>query len=322
MTFNTDIQKTESEIKVLQAKLELLKEIEKHKSQPKMHLENEGKFDLISYNNEIYYRLEYPTAILWYKRKFNTVLELITDLENHRLLEGVWYNDVKYQTDDEDIVLKSNEDIVWKNVALSFGETLADVGPCGYYEMSPDEWLKWAKETYEKLADEWIQMLNSERTKLKLYKDANKITNNTSMTNCFVDGNPPNGCSSWTNWYELFGSKGILQGLKMSSIDTKEFQPTPQTPEEVADGLRDAMRQAKRNGVFDVVDEPYCPDEPPEYDEIEHDISENIENKTIRDVIDRWWMDTFTSKNQWDVDTCIDDLTDQVKFWILRNKND
>jgi hypothetical protein len=32
MTFNNDIEKTEAEIKVLQAKLELLKEIEKHKS--------------------------------------------------------------------------------------------------------------------------------------------------------------------------------------------------------------------------------------------------------------------------------------------------
>jgi hypothetical protein len=32
MTFNTDIEKTEAEIKVLQKKLELLKEIEKHKS--------------------------------------------------------------------------------------------------------------------------------------------------------------------------------------------------------------------------------------------------------------------------------------------------
>ena len=32
MTFNTDIQKTEAEIKVLQKKLELLKEIETHKS--------------------------------------------------------------------------------------------------------------------------------------------------------------------------------------------------------------------------------------------------------------------------------------------------
>jgi hypothetical protein len=32
MTFNTDIEKTEAEIKVLQKKLELLKEIEKHKT--------------------------------------------------------------------------------------------------------------------------------------------------------------------------------------------------------------------------------------------------------------------------------------------------
>ncbi len=34
MTFKSDIEKTEAEIKVLQKKLELLKEIETHKSQP------------------------------------------------------------------------------------------------------------------------------------------------------------------------------------------------------------------------------------------------------------------------------------------------
>ena len=62
-------------------------------------------------------------------------------------------------------------------------------------------------------------------------------------------------------------------------------------------------------------------DDPPEYDEVEHDISENVENKTIRQVIDRWWMNTFTSKNMWSVNECIDDLADQIQFWILRNKN-
>ncbi len=30
-----------------------------------------------------------------------------------------------------------------------------------------------------------------------------------------------------------------------------EYQPTPQTPEQVEEGLRDAMRQAKKDGVFD-----------------------------------------------------------------------
>ena len=61
-------------------------------------------------------------------------------------------------------------------------------------------------------------------------------------------------------------------------------------------------------------------EEPEDYDEIEHDISENVENKTIRQVIDRWWMDTFTSKNMWSVNECIDDLADQIQCWILRNK--
>ena len=44
------------------------------------------------------------------------------------------------------------------------------------------------------------------------------------------------------------------------------------------------------------------------------------QQKTIRDVINRWWLDTFTSKNKWDVDTCIDDLADQIEFFYMRNK--
>jgi hypothetical protein len=31
-----------------------------------------------------------------------------------------------------------------------------------------------------------------------------------------------------------------------------EFQPKPQTPEQVDQGLRDAMKQAKEDGVFDL----------------------------------------------------------------------
>jgi methionyl-tRNA formyltransferase len=100
MTFNTDIQKTEAEIKVLQKKLELLKEIETHKSQPKMNFLFDGKFEVVSYNKQSYYRFEFPDEIYWYRRTSDeTCLELklvrITDGETHRLLEGVWFNDVK-----------------------------------------------------------------------------------------------------------------------------------------------------------------------------------------------------------------------------------
>jgi hypothetical protein len=98
MTFNTDIEKTEKEIAVLQKKLELLKEIETHKSQPRMYFELGGKFEIFSYNGENYYRLEYPSAIIWYKKKKpndGMILVRITDGETYRLLEGVWFNDVK-----------------------------------------------------------------------------------------------------------------------------------------------------------------------------------------------------------------------------------
>ena len=38
---------------------------------------------------------------------------------------------------------------------------------------------------------------------------------------------------------------------KSKEIVDKHFEPTPQTPEQVEQGLRDAMKQAKEDGVFD-----------------------------------------------------------------------
>jgi methionyl-tRNA formyltransferase len=98
MTFNTDIEKTEAEIKVLQKKLDLLKEIETHKSQPKMEFSFGGKFEVVSYNNETYYRLEFPDEFYWYKKKYSDdglLMVAITDGETHRLLEGLWFNEVR-----------------------------------------------------------------------------------------------------------------------------------------------------------------------------------------------------------------------------------
>jgi hypothetical protein len=106
MTFNTDIEKTEAEIKVLQKKLELLKEIETHKSQPRMEFDFGGKFEVVSYNEMVYYRLEFTDEVYWYKRKYKfadgMMLVHITDGETRRLLEGVWFNDVKKGKYDAD----------------------------------------------------------------------------------------------------------------------------------------------------------------------------------------------------------------------------
>ena len=99
MTYKSDIEKTEAEIKVLQKKLDLLKEIETHKSQPKMTFDYGGKFEIVSYNYEEYLRLEFNDGSHnWSKRKHTVdgvVMVAITDGETHRLLEGLWFNDVK-----------------------------------------------------------------------------------------------------------------------------------------------------------------------------------------------------------------------------------
>jgi hypothetical protein len=98
MTFKSDIEKTEAEIKVLQKKLELLKEIETHKSQPKMEFSFGGKFEVVSYNEMVYYRLEFPDEFYWYKKKYSDdglLMVAITDGETCRLLEGLWFNDVR-----------------------------------------------------------------------------------------------------------------------------------------------------------------------------------------------------------------------------------
>jgi hypothetical protein len=165
-----EIEKTKQEIKMLQSKLSFLEEIETHNAKPKMHLENEGEFGIVSYNDEIYYRLEYPTAIIWYKRKDrfanDMMLVLILDLETHRLLEDMWNNQVITQKDDE----------------------------------------------------------------------------------------------------------------------------------------------------------PYCPDDPEYYDEVEWDEKDNPKPKTLRSIINRWWIDTFTTHSKWDAEECMDDLADQIEFFYMRNK--
>ena len=34
--------------------------------------------------------------------------------------------------------------VTWHNAALRLGEELKSVGPDGYYDMTPEQWLEWA----------------------------------------------------------------------------------------------------------------------------------------------------------------------------------
>ena len=48
---------------------------------------------------------------------------------------------------------------------------------------------------------------------------------------------------------------------------------------------------------------------------------ENKKEKSIKDIIDRWWDDIFSLHSSWDKDTCIDDLADQIELYIMRKCN-
>ena len=89
--------------------------------QPKMEFQFGGKFEIVSYNDEEYLRLEFTDGSHgWYKRKHTVdglVMVSITDGETHRLLEGVWFNDVKKGKYDDVTTTEP-----YKNVRAYWGE--------------------------------------------------------------------------------------------------------------------------------------------------------------------------------------------------------
>jgi len=198
---NPQIEQLKEEIVILQEKLNKLEDIEKRNAIPRMNFELGGKFEIVSYNGENYYRYQFnDKSFSWYKRKHTDdgmMLVRITDGETRFLLEGVWYNDVQVKR------------------------------------------------------------------------------------------------------------------------EKKGFQPKPQHPEEVAEGLRDAMRQAKKDGVFDEPTKPM--DEVMDRLEDKYKQAEDTP-KTLYNIIDRWWSDIFGIHSDWDMETSIEDLCDRIQFWILRSK--
>ena len=39
-------------------------------------------------------------------------------------------------------------------------------------------------------------------------------------------------------------------------------------------------------------------------------------SKTLTDLIYRWWDDVFTTHSDWDMETSIEDLVDQIEMWL------
>ena len=82
-------------------------------------------------------------------------------------------------------------------------------------------------------------------------------------------------------WCEEHPDKDPLDWLK------------PQTPEQVADGLKEAFREAVKQGVVS-----------------------STKSKTLTDLIYDWWEDIFTTHSDWDMETSIENLVDEISLWL------
>jgi hypothetical protein len=70
----------------------LFEKIKSAYPKPKMIVENQGDFEIVSYNDSIYYYLHYPTGSHWFLKNDGN-LEHITDKETIRLLDDAWFKD-------------------------------------------------------------------------------------------------------------------------------------------------------------------------------------------------------------------------------------
>jgi hypothetical protein len=100
---------------------------------------------------------------------------------------------------------------------------------------------------------------------------------------------------------------------------SKEFQPTSQTNEEVEQGLKDAMRTAKEEGVFD--EQENDKNFKSSLDLI-REWGEKNKPLNLKELVWEWWEDIFTRNSDLDADASIDMLVNIIDKKFIPPSND
>jgi hypothetical protein len=66
------------------------------------------------------------------------------------------------------------------------------------------------------------------------------------------------------------------------------------TPEETEQSLKEAFREAVKQGV----------------------VPSTTKSKTLTDIVYDWWSDVFTTHSDWDMETSIENLVDEISLWL------
>ncbi len=100
-----ELQQIDKFVEINDDTLSVLTKIKDAYPRPKMHLESEGEFSIVSYDGNVYYRLQFPDGFCdWYNRRtmIGRTLGYVEDIKTKNELESQWLmNDVKYQNDEE-----------------------------------------------------------------------------------------------------------------------------------------------------------------------------------------------------------------------------
>jgi hypothetical protein len=274
------VESIKAEIKVLQSKLEFYEELEKTKSPVE----------------EAYKRCygEYPvtdiTDTCWSGNKWMSFVQGYGAAQED-------YKVGEFQHLNEEV--QEPEENEWKLAALRFGEKLSSIGPCGYYDFTPGEWVEWALNAYEKTSDDWLSLLKKGKEKEQKWDVVRESV----------------------KWCEEHREESVEDYL------------TPKTPEETEQSLKEAFKEAQQTEKWKETQKKI--DTPKEswmnnpidelVDMLEKDPPKCLEfqlGKTLEDIVNRWWCDTFTGSHEnWSMEECIDDLIDQIHLWIPKEQS-
>ena len=114
--------------------------------------------------------------------------------------------------------------------------------------------------------------------------------------------------AAWFRWAVFTYGKGqqIKDAVRESVEWCEEHQNEdpldwlkPQNPEQTEQSLKEAFREAVKQGVVSSVEKP----------------------KTLTDILYRWWCDIFTTHSDWDMETSIEDLVDQIQLWLPKEQS-
>lgn len=281
MTDKIILELTLDELKLIDKYVELNEETEsvfdKIKyayPQLKMTLKREGDYVVVSYNDTTYYRFMNETTFAWYIKKGVSA--------NHPMPTLTMITDAETE--------RLLEGLYYNHIEVK-KETAQERGERVHNEM--EEVVRESVENKNKDPLEWP-------TTLKPF-----------MNNCIITGNPPNGYSSWSDWYNELGSKGILVNLRISS---NECKPTLKTPEQTEQSLKEAFVEAQQTEKWKELQRKIDEEDNDKNFKNSLDLikewGENNKPKTLYQICMDWWDEVFV--NQMDDNICIDVLVSKI----------